>query len=415
MSAVTSAFSFGAWVKFQGAVTFPNIIGLWGGSGTSTGANIYQALTTGVLNFKGHIGGTAYDSAIIPAGGSAPHDTWYHVAATYDGTTVRGYLNGQICISFATVGGAVDVTDQSIDIGNRGGSGGTGFWQGCIQQAFVGPYMTAVQVQNIYQNGVYPSGMVGIWPLNEGAGTTAYDVSGNGNNATLTAGVYALDSPIVARGQVGGNMIYNGNFEIAPPSNTTMLLAGGGNYYDGTSTGVANKSLFGWGLFNYTGTIGVLFDNSVSHSGNWSLKLSTTATASTVGMATFVNNAAGIRIAGIPVLPGTSYTLSGWITTTAHSGSASSGAQLILWETNGSAGTVKSNNVISGITTSTGWTYYSKSFVTQNSTTYVAIRCNVIGNDGTSTLIMDAWFDDLTLVPTPGVITSAVSSRALIS
>src|SRR3989344_1481591 len=38
------------------------------------------------------------------------------------------------------------------------------------------------------QEGPYPSGLIGYWPLDEGSGTTTADVSGYGNSGTLTGG-----------------------------------------------------------------------------------------------------------------------------------------------------------------------------------------------------------------------------------
>ncbi len=49
------------------------------------------------------------------------------------------------------------------------------------------------------------SGLVGYYPLNEGAGDTAYDMSGYGHNGTLHNGVTWLD-----RGFTGGGINVDG-------------------------------------------------------------------------------------------------------------------------------------------------------------------------------------------------------------
>jgi hypothetical protein len=86
--------------------------------------------------------------------------------------------------------------------------------------------------------------------------------------------------------------------------------------------------------------------------------------------------------------------------TTANSGSATSGAGLDAREWNG-AGTVGATNVIgTPVTTTTDWTKYSATFTTASTARFIQIRPQVIGNDGTATLIMDAWFDDIKLTTT---------------
>lgn len=47
-------------------------------------------------------------------------------------------------------------------------------------------------------------GLVGYWPFNEGAGSTAHDASGSGNNGTL------VNSPTWTTGQIIGALSFNG-------------------------------------------------------------------------------------------------------------------------------------------------------------------------------------------------------------
>jgi hypothetical protein len=68
-----------------------------------------------------------------------------------------------------------------------------------------------------------PSGLVGYWPLTEGTGTTAYDLSGNGNNGTATG-----TAPYYAAGKVGpyaGN--FNGSNNYINVGNPTSLQFSG--------------------------------------------------------------------------------------------------------------------------------------------------------------------------------------------
>lgn len=125
-----------------------------------------------------------------------------------------------------------------------------------------------------------------------------------------------------------------------------------------------------------------------------SLKISTLATASVTtikGGKSVVNY--------IPVAPSTSYTISFWMKTTANSGSANTGAYVNPAQYNGS-GTNVANDIYGSITSTTGWTQYSAAFTTLSTTQFIAIVASVTGTDGTGTLIMDAWFDDIVLMPT---------------
>ena len=85
--------------------------------------------------------------------------------------------------------------------------------------------------------------------------------------------------------------------------------------------------------------------------------------------------------------------------TTANSGSANTGAYVNPAQYNGS-GTNVANDIYGSITSTTGWTQYSAAFTTLSTTQFIAIVASVTGTDGTGTLIMDAWFDDIVLMPT---------------
>ncbi len=62
-----------------------------------------------------------------------PLDTWTHVAATYDGTTTRLYINGQLDASANLASGALAVNADPLYIGcDRDGTTKTYFWNGYI-------------------------------------------------------------------------------------------------------------------------------------------------------------------------------------------------------------------------------------------------------------------------------------------
>ena len=202
------------------------------------------------------------------------------------------------------------------------------------------------------------------------------------------------------RSLVDNTVIYNGNFEYVPTG--TTATTSGGAWIDGTATGATNKGEFGWVIFNYTGSWAAKFDTTEKYSGTASMKISTTAVSSTVGVANQEGIAASSQINNMPIAPSTSYTLSFKMKTLVNSGSATTGAYLsaIGYKVDGFSGASGFTGTTSStaVNTTTDWTEYSITFTTASTAYYLRPELRIIGNNGTGTLIMDAWFDDLTLV-----------------
>ena len=117
---------------------------------------------------------------------------WYFVAVTFDGTTRSIYINGQLDASDTP--SSVNVTGTSYQLGY----GGAYYHNGELANAKVfNVALTAAQVADLYNNPekVVPTGVdntaLKLWlPMQEGAGTTAYDGSGNGNHGTISGATY---------------------------------------------------------------------------------------------------------------------------------------------------------------------------------------------------------------------------------
>lgn len=202
------------------------------------------------------------------------------------------------------------------------------------------------------------------------------------------------------RSLVDNTVIYNGNFEYVPTG--TIATTSGSAWIDGTAAGVTNKGEFGWVIFNYVGSWAAKFDTTEKYSGTASMKISTTAVSSTIGVSNQEGTALSNQINNMPIAPNTSYTLSFKMKTLVNSGSATTGAYLNVSgckvdgfsAASGFTGTTVSTKV----NTTTGWTDYSITFTTASTAYYLRPELRITGNDGTGTLIMDAWFDDITLV-----------------
>lgn len=115
---------------------------------------------------------------------------WQHLAFTYDGSNIYLYKDG-VLISSTPANGTITQFSQSFKIGALDWSG-TGFymngsldeirlWNTTLSQTTISTWMCA-EVTATHPD--YNS-LAGYWRLNDGVGTTATDLSINGNNGTL--------------------------------------------------------------------------------------------------------------------------------------------------------------------------------------------------------------------------------------
>ena len=392
-----TGWCFALWIKprLKGAITyhymscntaaFTNGFGLMAGTSTTLQSNIYSGVPASI-----------YSAQMNFSPGQ-----WIHIVQTYLPSGVcNTYKNGVLVNSATSTGTMGATTANTIRLGSRS------YIVNCadmdasqvVWHNTTTPW-TAQQVLDLYNNGTAPAGATAVYPLNEGAGTIAYDTSGNGNNGTITSGTWTRDAPSKTRKGVNGNLVFNGDFEIAPVVN--VATTSGGVYVDGTAGGDSSgrQTIFGWFVWNYTTSWEAKFDTSVSHSGNASMKISTTATGSTVGLRASIHASSSFKQNNIPVLPNTSYTYSGWVKTNLVSGSATTGARLQFVTSTGTAD-VTTTTAVTGLVATQDWTQYTGTFTTAATARFITPVMQIVGNDGTGTLIMDAWFDDITLTPT---------------
>ena len=153
---------------------------------------------------------------------------WTHVAGTYDGTTLKLYLNGEL-IAHSILTGEIYPPDGSIGFSNN-----TEFLDGKLDELRVWNYARSEQQirenMHLTLSGSEP-GLLNYWQLNESSGTTAHDYTGN-CNGTLT-------------GLGSGNWV-----------NSTIPL-GGGNSNSQTVTSTGNAIFTGTGFSsNFTALSG---------------------------------------------------------------------------------------------------------------------------------------------------------------
>ena len=122
-----------------------------------------------------------------------PSNVWTHVAATYDGSQWRLYVNGNLEVTETETGSTTPRFDsiQRFAIGSALTSAGatSGFFAGQMDEVRVWDVArTQTQIRATINDEVTGApNLVGRWGLNQGSGTTAANSGTAGSNATLTA------------------------------------------------------------------------------------------------------------------------------------------------------------------------------------------------------------------------------------
>jgi len=137
---------------------------------------------------------------------------------TSEGTTQNFYINGQFIASQTSATFISLGTTGDAAIGSRR-DGAAAFLDGQIAGFKIfNTALTAAQVADLYNNPekVVPTGVdntaLKLWlPMQEGAGTTAYDGSGNGNHGTISGATYThgIGAPVSQTAVIDWNKSHN--------------------------------------------------------------------------------------------------------------------------------------------------------------------------------------------------------------
>jgi hypothetical protein len=190
----TGDFTVEAWVYQASSAGFQVLF-----AQTVSGTNYFVlASNSGVPSFYSTLSGGG-DAGVTTAS-SLPVNTWNHVAVTRQSGTVRVFVNG---IAGTSVTNTTNLTDTSYvpTIGAYTHAGFANGWNGYIQDFRIykglAKYTTNFKPPSI-SSGVTISSASGGVPIlnttddygtvNGSSGTTWTDISGNGNNGTLTNG-----------------------------------------------------------------------------------------------------------------------------------------------------------------------------------------------------------------------------------
>ena len=122
--------------------------------------------------------------------------TWTHIAATYDGSTLHVYANGE---RVATTGRSYSTMDEEVIIGRNSMSRDDGeWWNGSISEVKIWRrVLSPSEIADEMSKGIQSSasGLRAYLPMDEGTGATAYDESGAGHHASIHRAEWAEQGP----------------------------------------------------------------------------------------------------------------------------------------------------------------------------------------------------------------------------
>jgi len=175
--------TFMAWIKRDDASTsWPGkAIGGWGNDKNNELMNIM--VLDGVLNWHLHGQNTLTGSAQIRP------DTWYHIAATYDSTTQRFYVDGLLDGSNDRI---LNTGSGNVKIGRQPDYNGAYFSGNIDEVTIFDRALTQEEIQNSISNGLPENnaGLLGHWKFNAGTDTIAYDHSANANHGIINGAAW---------------------------------------------------------------------------------------------------------------------------------------------------------------------------------------------------------------------------------
>ena len=321
------------------------------------------------------------------------------------------YVNGKYVASQTMTAGSITWADSAtVYVLGSNSTHSAEFFAGLQKTVILHKILpTPQQIIDLHFNNVVPykddpSVLVLNLKLNEGAGTIAYDSSGNDNNATISGATWSADVPSKAREVIGGNLVKNGDFSYVPPGTTLTSQ----NWIDnnGGNVSLQTAKLFRWILVRFAGTAGAIFEN---RNGVNTLKVSTLDTAGRAAARSATGGGTGLGTElnlYISVKPNTTYTLSGYMETV---NVATNGASIRAVHYNSQlVRGISTSITISGTTSRTG---YTNTFTTPSTTRFILIELanDIAGN------VSDAWFSDISLTETTLPTRTATTTRTTLT
>jgi hypothetical protein len=143
-----------------------------------------------------------------------PLATWTHLSVTYDGSSLRLFVNG-VNVTTLPVVGAIAVTANPLRIGGNAIWGQ--YFAGLIDEVRI--YNYALSEAAISRDMTIPvdNGLVAAYSFDEGTGTVLGDASGHGNHGTIDGATWTNE------GRFGGALAFDGVDDAVAVSDASTL------------------------------------------------------------------------------------------------------------------------------------------------------------------------------------------------
>jgi len=111
--------------------------------------------------------------------------SWYFAAATYDGSTIRVYLNGTE-VGTGSYSGSISTSSAAVGLANQpSGAGDRGFDGRLDEVAVFDKALSGAEISGLYSAALGSDGLLARWQFNDGTGTTVTDSVGDNNGEIL--------------------------------------------------------------------------------------------------------------------------------------------------------------------------------------------------------------------------------------
>ncbi len=144
----SSAITVSAWINSTENDDFRPIMDRADTAGATSAGWRFDTRISGALRFRVH----TTSGVVSPEGGNVRDGNWHHVAGTFDGKTVRVYVDGSEVAS-AALSGNIDYTGVTqLTIGSQVG-GATNFFDAVIDEVrLYNRALTAAEISNLYND-----------------------------------------------------------------------------------------------------------------------------------------------------------------------------------------------------------------------------------------------------------------------